>query len=82
MRLPGIDAVERAISLIEASRYSHEVALYEPGEEPTFSRVTGSPAFHRKCISEYDEVLAVLRQTLAVVRRDNASKRKARPETP
>lgn len=77
MRLPGIDAVERAIMLIEASRYSHEVALYEPGEEPMFSRVTGSPSFHRKCISEYDEVLKVLRQTLKFVKAENRARRES-----
>lgn len=81
MRPPGIKAVERAIMLIEASRYSHEVALYEPGKEPTFSKVTGPPAFHRKCIAEYDEVLVVLRQTLTMLKAANAAKRKRKAES-
>lgn len=70
MRPPGIEAVERAISLISESRFSHERALYEPAEQ-----VTGSPAFHRQCVEEYDEVLVVLRQTLAMLKADNTAKR-------
>lgn len=50
-------SVRRAIAIIEESRFSHLRAIYEPERE-----VTGSPAFHRKAVEEYEEVLDVLRQ--------------------
>lgn len=77
MRPPGIGSVRRAIRIIEESRFSHERAIHEPERILAF----GSPAFHRQCVVEYDEVLVVLRRVLAMLEADNQAKRNTGTDT-
>ena len=65
--LPTADEVERAIAIVEDSRRTHvEWAEWQEATPNWQSQVEptspGEPAHHRRCISEYDEVLSVLRR--------------------
>ena len=62
MRPIGKRTVARAIAIIEDSQYSHRVALHEPDNQGY-----GSPAFHRQCIKDYEEVLRLLRRVERMV---------------
>ena len=58
MRPIGKRTVARAIAIIEDSQYSHRMAIQEPERILAY----GSPAFHRQCIRDYEEVLRLLRR--------------------
>lgn len=50
-------SVRKAISIIEDSKQSHVDAIKEPKNQ-----ILGDKAFHKRCVSEYEQVLRVLRR--------------------
>lgn len=72
----GARAVKRAIAIVEDSRRTHvEWAEWQEATPDWKSKVEpsspGEPEHHRRCISEYDHVLSVLRAGLSATPEDH-----------